>query len=125
MIQNILEVQLKDNVKARVIDSNGVYQRVEREPGEHDFISQHYFMDKALEASQIYNLSNEQMEIARKNQTRKSMHMGPKVSMPQGEVEAYLEAEQALDMSQDDEATLGRFELFTKYLSLAFKALFK
>ena len=84
-IQNILKAQLNDNVKARLIDSNGVYQRVPREPGEEDFVSQKYFMDKAIEAAQTYNLTNDQMEAARRNQTRKSMYIGPKVAVPQYE----------------------------------------
>ena len=162
-IQNILKAQLNDNVKARLIDSNGVYQRVPREPGEEDFVSQKYFMDKAIEAAQTYNLTNDQMEAARRNQTRKSMYIGPKVAVPQYEPqnpmvikadEEDLEvssapqsltsfkhrdfvpseeevsaqetsSEQTKTTIVEEDENMGRFELFAKYLGMAFKALFK
>ncbi|MDO5044540.1 MAG: polyphosphate kinase 1 [Coriobacteriia bacterium] len=73
MVMDVLQVQLKDNVKARILGADGIYRKVERGPEEAEFISQEYFMDVAKQNAAQNNLSDEQMTQARKNVARRSM----------------------------------------------------
>jgi polyphosphate kinase len=53
LIDDVLMVRLKDNVKARVLQPDGSYARVKRRRGEHAINSQQVFLERALEEHSI------------------------------------------------------------------------
>jgi polyphosphate kinase len=44
--QEILEIYLKDNVNARILNADGTYQKIAAKSGEAEFGSQMYFVGK-------------------------------------------------------------------------------
>ena len=52
LVRSYMDAQLKDNVKARRLSSEGTWELVDREPGEQDFNSQEYLLKRAYGLAQ-------------------------------------------------------------------------
>ncbi len=56
-LKNILDIFLKDTMKARVLNKNGTYSRIDKRGKEH-ISCQKYFMEEAIEKSKLNNDNN-------------------------------------------------------------------